>query len=582
MAEAQYSDPILDYISRILFEEEMGENFNEYQEAPNLHEIEKPFYDILKQKYPPNFPKRQPISTHLEANPDSADSPSKSSIQESGIESLSTLEFQSGVEEGMKFLPIIDKLVVDLQANMIENDISSNLKLDEKESRDNKGKRNGGRNVDLLEGQNRKLPMICYEEPIKDDTPDPLLYHGESYEREEISSLRETMRSKANPRGNKESHVDLLYLLVSCGNAIAINDQKIAYSLIKDIRKHASPNGDGTQRMAFAFINALEARLVGSGSESYRHLASKRLTTTELIKSYNLYINASPFFRVSYCFANHAILRAMEGSSKIHIIELGMSYGFQWPSLIQSLANNRKDEIVKLRFTGVDFPQMGFRPAERVEENGRRLKNYAESFNVPFEYQGIASKWEDIRIEDLKIEKDEVLIVNCLFQLKRVKDETFGLDSPRNKVLNLIRQINPRIFIRGVVNVTYGPFFVTRLKQALSQYSSTFDILETKVPRDNKYRENFEQSMACDIMNIVACEGSDLVHSPETYKQCHVRNLRAEFEPVPIDPDIVKVCKEKVRIFYDNRFFIEEDGYWLLQGWKGRVNYALSVWKPKL
>ncbi|KAJ3676405.1 hypothetical protein LUZ60_003817 [Juncus effusus] len=584
MAEDQYSDPILDYISRILLEEEVDENFNGNQQAPDLHDIEKPFYDILEQKYSPNSPEKQPISTHLETNPYSADSPSINSSPESRIESLSSLEFQRGLEEGMKFLPIIDKLALDLQANKIENDISSINLIEEEERRGNKGKKNSGMNMDLLEGKNRKLPMLYYEEPIRDDTFDQaLLYHGENYEREEISSLNETMRSKANRRDDKESHIDLWDLLVSCANSIAINDHKIACSHIKEIRKHASPNGDGTQRLAFAFVNALEARLAGCGSEAYRHLVSKRTSITDTLKSYHLYIKASPLLRVSYCFANNCILHAMNKSSKIHIIDLGIDFGFQWPSLIQSIANNRKGEISKLRFTGVGFPQMGFRPAERVEENGRRLKNYAESFNVPFEYQGIASKWEEIRIEDLKIEKDELLIVNSMYQFRRVKDETFGLDSPRNHVLNLIRRINPRIFIHGVFNATYSPFFVTRFRQVLLHYSSVFDMLDTRVPRDNKYRELIEQGiLARDIMNIVACEGSEWIYTPETYKQWHVRNLRAGFEPVPIEPDILKVCKEKVRNFYDNRFFIEEDGNWLLSGWRGRVNYGLSVWKPKL
>ncbi|KAJ3676404.1 hypothetical protein LUZ60_003816 [Juncus effusus] len=583
MVGDHYTDPILDYIGRILLEEEIDENFNGYRFGANLQDIEKPFYDILEQKYPPTSHDKQPISTHLEASHDSNDSPSISSSQESAIESLSSLEFQRGLEEGMKFLPIIDELALDLQANKIENDISSINLIEEEERRGNKGKKNSGMNMDLLEGKNRKLPMLSYEEPIRDDTFDQaLLYHGESYEREEISSLHETMRSKANPRGDKESHIDLRDLLLRCANAIAINDHKIAYSLIKEIRKHSSPHGDRTQRMAFAFVSALEARLTGSGCEFYRHLASKRISTTDALKSYHLYIKASPFYRVSYCFANTAILHAVNKSSKIHIIDFGISIGFQWPSLIQSLANNRKD-ISKLRMTGVDFPQTGFRPAERVEENGRRLRNYAESFNVPFEYQGIASKWEEIRIEDLKIEKDELLIVNSMYQFCRVKDETFGLDSPRNQVLNLIREIKPCIFIQGVFNATYSPFFVTRFRQVLSHYSSVFDILDSRVPRDNKYRELVEQEiLASDIMNIVACEGSDWMHRPETYKQCHVRNLRAGFEPVPIEPDIVKVCKEKVRNFYDNRFFIEEDGSWLLQGWKGRILYGLSVWKPKL
>ncbi|KAJ3676399.1 hypothetical protein LUZ60_003811 [Juncus effusus] len=481
------SDSIFDYLSRILLEEEMDENFNGYQEAPNLQDIEKTFSDILKQKYPPNSPEKQPMSPNLEASHDSADSPSKSSTQESGIESL---EFQRGMEEGMKFLPVNDKLALDLQANNIENDISSINLIEEEERRGNKGKKNSGMNMDLLEGQKRKLPMLCFEEPIRDGMFDQvLLCHGESHEREEISSLHEKMTNKANPKADEEIHIDLSDLLVSCANAVAINDRKIAFNLIEEIKKHASPIGDSTQRLVFVFVNALEARLAGNGSESHHLLVSKRITTTEILKSFHLFITTSPFNRVFYRFANNAILHATKGSSKIHIIDLGINFGFQWPSLIQSIGNDRKGEMLKLRITGVDFPQKGFRPAARVEEIGRRLKNYAESFNVSFEYQGIASKWEEIRIEDLKIEKDEVLIVNTLCQFCRVKDETFGLDSPRNQVLNLIRQIKPCIFIQGVFNVTFSPFFVTRLRQVLSYYSLVFDIYDAKVPRENKYRE---------------------------------------------------------------------------------------------
>ncbi|KAB1225944.1 Scarecrow-like protein 34 [Morella rubra] len=58
--------------------------------------------------------------------------------------------------------------------------------------------------------------------------------------------------------------------------------------------------------------------------------------------------------------------------------------------------------------------QPGFRPAERIEETGRRLTKYCERFNVPFEYHAIASNnWETIEIERLTIDRSEVLAVNC-------------------------------------------------------------------------------------------------------------------------------------------------------------------------
>jgi len=36
-----------------------------------------------------------------------------------------------------------------------------------------------------------------------------------------------------------------------------------------------------------------------------------------------------------------------------------------------------------------------------------------------------------------------------------------------------------------------------------------------------------------------------------------------------------------VKDIYHKDFVIDEDSGWLLQGWKGRIIYAISTWKPK-
>jgi hypothetical protein len=78
----------------------------------------------------------------------------------------------------------------------------------------------------------------------------------------------------------------------------------------------------------------------------------------------------------------------------------------------------------KLRVTGIELPQPGFRLVERVEDTGRRLENYCKRFNVSFEFSVIAKKWETIQLEDLKIDRDELTVVNCLFRLRHLPNET--------------------------------------------------------------------------------------------------------------------------------------------------------------
>ena len=55
--------------------------------------------------------------------------------------------------------------------------------------------------------------------------------------------------------------------------------------------------------------------------------------------------------------------------------------------------SNREGGPPKLRITGIDFPQPGFHPTEKIE-TGRHLANYCKRYSVPFEYNAIASrKW---------------------------------------------------------------------------------------------------------------------------------------------------------------------------------------------
>ncbi|KAJ4805005.1 GRAS transcription factor [Rhynchospora pubera] len=597
--------PTLDYINRILLED-IDEPFSEYQDVAALSDIEKPLYDIVGQKYPPS-PNSQLVVRQSKSNHYSnicilnkqiiPKSTNTSLTQDSRNESLLAKEFQRGVEEGQKFLPDINNLTIDLQVSRLLPDTEHKKKISEIELEEENvhglvgkpktRKSSSDENLNILEGRNSKMPMFSTEEITRDEMYDKvLLYHGEESVKEEISRLQEIRKCQVNPHCNQkqnlEENIDLESLLVQCSEAVALGNCKVAEEIIKVLRKHASPVGSGTQRLACILTDGLEARLAGTGSESYRRLVNRQISTREVLKAYHMNITASPLLRISYCFANDYICKVAEDASRIHIIDFGITFGFQWPPLIQALAK-RRGGVPKLRITGIDLPQPGFRPAERLNQIGVRLEEYAKSFEVPFEYQCIASLWESICIKDLKIDDDEVLIVNSMFRFMQVRDGTFPTDSPRNQVLKLIKQIKPKGFIIGILNVSYSPFFTTRFKKVLSLYSMLFDMFDTLVPRDDEGRQLMERVLlARPIFNLVACEGQDQVERPETYKQWHKRISQAGFKLLSMDQDIVKACNAKVKSGYHEGFFVQEESGWLLQGWKGRINYGLSVWEPKL
>ncbi|XVF23917.1 hypothetical protein REPUB_Repub13aG0081400 [Reevesia pubescens] len=520
-------------------------------------------------------------------------------------DSESVMQFRKGFEEASRFLPNGGSLFVDMESDGLflkelkeeAKDVADKVEKDELSHDGSRGKKNPHpEDVNLENGRSNKQSLVYTESTISPEMFDKVLLSCQSvtdlqkaWQNETSKNVQQNGQLKGSTggkarrkkQGGKRNVVDLRTLLTHCAQAVATDNRRSANELLKQIRQHSSPMGDGMQRMAHYFVDGLEARLAGSGTQIYTGLITKPTSAADVLKAYHLFLGACPFRKLSNFFSNKTIMNLAENAVRLHIIDFGILYGFQWPCLIQRLSS-RLGGPPKLRITGIDLPQPGFRPAERVEETGRRLANYAETFKVPFEFHAIAQKWDTIKIEDLKIDSDEVLVVNCMYRLRNILDETVVVESPRNKVLNLVRNMNPDVFIFGIVNGAYSaPFFITRFREALFHYSSLFDMLETNVPRETPELMLIEREIfGWEAMNVIACEGAERIERPETYKQWQDRNMRAGLKQLPLNKEIMKMSKERVDKCYHKDFVIDEDNRWLLQGWKGRIIYALSSWVP--
>jgi len=525
-------------------------------------------------------------------------------------ESQSITQFIKGVEEASKFLPDSRELVVSVDTaallkNHEEQFDDSSLRPVLKEGKGDYSSGSPGKKhsfedgVELEAERTAKQAAIYHESDVRSDMFDRVLLFQAGDKNELLVSLRTTLQTEATKRteqsgklsggakgrgkkqGGRKEVVDLRTLLVNCAQAVAANDRSTVIEFLKQIREHSSCSGDGNQRLAYYVADALEARLSGTGSQVYKALTSKRTTAADVLKAYLLYLAACPFRKLSNFFSNKSIAKRTRKAPTIHIIDFGILYGFQWPTFIQR-QSMREGGPPKIRITGIDFPQPGFRPAERVQKTGRRLENYAQEFKVPFEYHAIAKRWDAIQPEDFDIDEEDVLIVNCIYRMKNLPDETVSVESSRNIVLKMIRKLNPDVFIHGVVNGSYNaPFFLTRFREALFHFSAQFDMLETIVPREYNERMLIERDLlAREALNVIACEGWERVERPETYRQWQIRTVRAGFTQLPLDAEIKQRAMQHVHSAYHKDFVIDEDSKWLLLGWKGRITFALSTWQP--
>ncbi|KAF7094425.1 hypothetical protein CFC21_096735 [Triticum aestivum] len=503
--------------------------------------------------------------------------------------------FLKGMEEANKFLPTNNTLLEAIPGKekergfIVKKEEAANGTPTSGNGRRGRKYRYEEDDLDAETARSSKLMMPDSEETGAREMFDEIMLEGYETCMQGIEELRLAMDSEAKKKNGKAARakksevVDLRTMLIHCAQAVAAGDRRGATELLRQIKQHSGPTGDATQRLAHCFAEGLEARLAGTGSQVYQSLVAKRTSVVEFLKAYKLFMAACCFKKANFGFANKTILNAVAGKRRLHIVDFGVQYGLQWPGLMRWLAQ-RDGGPPEVRITGIDLPQPGFRPARQVEETGRRLSSCARELGVPFKFHGVAAKWDTVRGEDLRIDPDEVLVVHCQCGLRNLMDDSIAVttssSSPRDVVLRNIRDMKPDVFVECVANGGYGaPFFVTRFREALFFYSAHFDILDATIPRDNDERLMIERDLiGRGALNVIACEGADRVERPETYRQWQARNRRAGLRQLPLDLEVVGMVREKVREHYHKDFLIDVDHQWLLQGWKGRVLYALSTW----
>ncbi|CAD6205790.1 unnamed protein product [Miscanthus lutarioriparius] len=589
------SDITINYLNKLLMDEDDDDKVKLHHGEHALRAMEEPFYRILGQNNPA-YPESPSLCScgHLNNLDDSINKSSRLSCSTCSVaidssNNHSNHNLLQAFEAPWSLSDIVKetKRSTEGTRNMELGVKIDGLSIAEKRSRDNQSLQEAAY---LLEARSSKQVAFSFNGPTRDEMFDRVLLFSEHKPTDEAIVLQEMMTNKSTghsqneqgrtsarrkTRGKKQQKkevVDLRTILIHCAQAVSVNNHTLANDMLNIIRQHSSITGDDTQRLAFCLVDCLEVRLAGTGSQLYRKLITKIFNPVGILKVFELTLAVHPLPRASFYFANKTILDVSKGKSKVHIIDFGIYFGFQWASLFEQLAK-REDGPPKVWITGIELPKQGFRPNQMNKQNtGQRLADYASMFNVPFEYQAISSKWETICIEDLNIAEDDVLIVNCIHRMKNLGDETVSINSARNRVLNTIRMMKPKVFVHGIENGSYGtPFFLTRFKEVMYHYSALFDIFDKTVPRDNETRMFIERGIfQCQLLNVIACEGSERIERPENYKKWKSRNLNAGLEQLPLNQDIVKVIREMVgnitKIMLSTKMI---NGYY----WDGREGY---------
>lgn len=392
-------------------------------------------------------------------------------------------------------------------------------------------------------------------------------------------------KARSSKDADKEC-VELNDLLLQCSQAVGVNNTKRAVEILKKVRQHASPYGSGAERLAYYFAEAMEARFSGTGWPLYMGLLGRHPSQSEILKATYLYMASCPFVKAYHYFINQTILNAAKGASKLHILELQVD-GFQYPALLKALAE-RPGGPPQVHLIGLGFPHYSNLPAhtdvvlEGVQKTGRQLSDYAASCGVPFEYTGWAGVRDDLCMQDFVSpfrKEGEVLVIISASLLRYVMDDTLDSSIVRSKLLKQGRDLNPEVYIQGIVTGSYStPFFTRRFREALFHFESVFDMLDTFIPREQTDRHVFEgEILGKAILNIVACEGTEVVDRIDKYKHWQAVTEEVGFKELPLDKEIKNNVQLMLKTWH-KEYTVGEDSQYLLMGWKGRMLHAMSTW----
>ncbi|KAL5993024.1 hypothetical protein ACLOJK_013944 [Asimina triloba] len=371
-------------------------------------------------------------------------------------------------------------------------------------------------------------------------------------------------------------------LLYECAAAISEDSLEEAANLINELRQMVSIQGDPPQRIAAYMVEGLAARMAASGHSIYKALRCKEPPSTDRLSAMQILFEICPCFKFGFMAANGAIAETFKDEERVHIVDFDISQGSQYITLIQALSTTRqKSKLPHVRITGVDDPESVQRPVGGLKIIGQRLEKLAEAVGVPFEFQAVAAKTEDVTPAMLDCRPGEALIVNFAFLLHHMPDESVSTINQRDRLLRMVKSMKPKLVtvVEQDMNTNTAPFF-PRFVEAYNYYSAVFESLDATLPRESPDRMNVERHcLARDIVNIVACEGAERIERYEVAGKWKARMMMAGFVACPLSSYVNNAIRTLLSKSYCDRYALKEEGGALFFGWEDKNLIVASAWR---
>nr|ACN85302.1 Monoculm1 [Oryza ridleyi] len=379
-------------------------------------------------------------------------------------------------------------------------------------------------------------------------------------------------------------------LLLACADLLQRGDLPAARRAAEIVMSAVSPRGDAADRLAYHFARALALPV---DAKAGHVVVGAGVALPASSGAYLAFNQIAPFLRFAHLTANQAILEAIDGARRIHILDLDAVHGVQWPPLLQAIAE-RADPALgppEVRITG------GGADRDTLLRTGNRLRAFARSIHLPFHFTPLllscattphvtgtstaagATPTASSAATGLELHPDETLAVNCVMFLHNL-----GGHDELAAFLKWIKAMSPAVVTiaereAGNGGADHIDDLPRRVGVAMDHYSAVFEALEATVPPGSRERLAVEQEvLGREIEAAVGPSGGRWWRGIERWGGAA---RGAGFAARPLSAFAVSQARLLLRLHYPSEgYLVQEARGACFLGWQTRPLLSVSAWQP--
>ncbi|CAM9003434.1 unnamed protein product [Rhodiola kirilowii] len=377
-------------------------------------------------------------------------------------------------------------------------------------------------------------------------------------------------------------------ILLETARAIADKDSGRVQQLMWMLNELSSPYGDTDQKLASYFLQALFSRMTDSGERCYRALVSasdKNCSFESTRKTMLKFQEVSPWTTFGHVACNGALLEALDGETKLHIIDFSNTNCTQWPTLLEALAT-RSDDTPHLRLTTVVLSRDAAVQKVMKEIMGR-MEKFARLMGVPFKFNLIHHSGDisELNFSDLDIKEDEALAINCVNALHSIKSS----NNRRDLVISLFKRLNPRIvtIVEEEADLEIGVEgfgFLKGFQEISKWFRVYFEALDDSFLKTSNERLMLERGAGRAIMDLLAGSPGESIERRETAARWAQRMHGGGFSQVSFSDEVSDDVRALLRRYKEGWTMVSGNIPELVAGiflaWRDQRVIWASAWKP--